>query len=124
MSDMNLTELEHADIVSKLTKSGQAIYEEMGALKCDVMHHVMGVCGEVGELLDGAKKSIIYNKPFDVVNIIEELGDMEFYMQGLRHALGITREQTLEANMQKLVKRYPDYQYTDKRAHDRADKKD
>lgn len=124
MNRMDLVELQHADMVSKLAKPGTEIAKTMTPQLAAIMHHTMGTCGEAGELLDGIKKSIIYNKPLDVVNIIEELGDMEFYMQGLRMELGITRHQTLEANMQKLAKRYPDYQYTNDRALDRADKKD
>ena len=118
------TDIKHGDMVSKLAKTGEAIHAEMTPKIAALMHHVMGACSEAGELLDGIKKSIIYNSPIDRENIIEELGDMEFYMQGLRMELGITREETLEANMIKLVKRYPDYRYTNQRAQDRADKKE
>ena len=54
--------------------------------------------------------------------MIEELGDLEFYMQGLRDALKITREETLKINMQKLEKRYGGL-YSNEAAQARADKK-
>jgi NTP pyrophosphatase (non-canonical NTP hydrolase) len=82
----------------------------------------MGVSGEAGELLDAIKKCAIYEKEIDVVNVTEELGDLEFYMEGLRNALGITRENTLAANMKKLAQRYVNYEYTNARANERVDK--
>lgn len=115
---------DHADMVAVLAKTGGDIYKTMHAQKCALIHHTMGISGEAGELLDGIKKHIIYDKVLDVENVVEELGDIEFYMEGLRQALGITREQTLTANMDKLAKRYPNYEYTNERAHDRADKKE
>lgn len=72
--------------------------------------------------MDGIKKYVIYNKTLDMNNIVEELGDIEFYLQGLRESLGVTREQTLIRNMTKLAKRYEGYAYTDQAAHARADK--
>lgn len=55
-------------------------------------------------------------------NVIEELGDIEFYLEGMRQQLGITREQTLEANISKLSKRYHSGSYSDTQAQERADK--
>jgi NTP pyrophosphatase (non-canonical NTP hydrolase) len=99
----------------------------MGSLnssKVDLIHAVMGITGEAGELLDGIKKHVIYDKDLDLDNVIEELGDMEFYMEQVRQRLGITREQTLEANIAKLKVRYDGLKYTDAAAQQRADKVD
>ena len=57
----------------------------------------------------------------DIDNIIEELGDLEFYMEGLRQLLGIYRPEVLKANLKKLRERYP-AGYSDSAAIDRADK--
>ncbi len=65
---------------------------------------------------------MIYKKQLDYNNVVEELGDIEFYMAGIRMELGITREHTLEMNMLKLAKRYPNFEYTNERAQQRADK--
>jgi hypothetical protein len=43
-------------------------------------------------------------------------------MQALRAKLGITRQETLEHNMEKLAERYKNYVYSDQAAIDRADK--
>lgn len=119
MSDINDM---HTKMVLALSKTGEEIAKEIDPIKANLLHHAVGVAGEAGELLDAVKKNFIYNKPVDRANIIEELGDLEFYMAGVREALAITREQTLQANMDKLSKRYPNFQYTDQHAQDRADK--
>ncbi len=82
----------------------------------------IGISGEAGELLDAIKKQVIYRKPLDRENVLEELGDLEFYMEGIRQGLGITREQCLAANIAKLGKRYEGMRYTDTAAQERADK--
>lgn len=118
------TELEtkHADMVNALAKKGYTIKEELTGQDCHLLHMVLGIAGEAGELIDAIKKKAIYRKTLDCENVIEELGDLEFYMQGLRSSLGITREETLEHNMKKLSKRYENFKYSDKSAHDRKDK--
>jgi hypothetical protein len=55
-------------------------------------------------------------------NVIEELGDLEFYMEGLRQELGISRDLTLDRNISKLSKRYHSATYSDSQAQERADK--
>ena len=65
---------------------------------------------------------MVYNKELDIANVIEELGDLEFYMEGLRQCLRISREETLRENMVKLGKRYREAVYSDKAANERADK--
>lgn len=114
---------EHRAMVSRLCKDGEEIRSTLSDVDCELLHHILGISGEAGELLDSVKKAVIYNQPLDIPNIIEELGDLEFYMQGLRQVVGITREQTLEHNMAKLAKRYgDDYTYSDKAAKERLDK--
>lgn len=119
---MTRTELEHQTMVAKLAKSGLDIIQQLDPRKADLWHHATGVSGEAGELLDAVKKSAIYDKPIDRENVIEELGDLEFYMQGVRDNLGITREETLRANITKLSKRYASGSYSNAEAQNRADK--
>lgn len=122
MTQNEAIEISHADMVAKLVKDGFDILDKLNPEDAEMWHMATGICGEAGELLDAIKKRVIHRKPLDLENIEEELGDLEFYMQGLRDILGITRLQTLQANMKKLLQRYPDYNYTDKRAAERADK--
>jgi NTP pyrophosphatase (non-canonical NTP hydrolase) len=88
-----------------------------------MLHAVLGISGEAGELLDAIKKTAIYEKPLDVQNIVEELGDLEFYMEMMRQAIGVSRDVIVNYNINKLQKRYPD-KYTDQHAIDRKDKAD
>jgi NTP pyrophosphatase (non-canonical NTP hydrolase) len=85
-------------------------------------HAAMGVTGEAGELSDAIKKHAIYGKEPDIKNIIEELGDLEFFMQDIRTKYGISRSITLQANADKLCERYVGLVYTDEAAIARADK--
>lgn len=86
------------------------------------LHGALGVCGESGELGDAIKKEYIYGKPRDLDNIIEELGDLEFYVQYIRKHYGVSRQQVLQANADKLAKRYVNLKYSDAAAIARADK--
>jgi len=118
---MNTTEISHKNMVSVLTKPGYEIKTQLTAKDCHHIHMAMGIAGEAGELLDAVKKNTMYRKPLDLTNIIEELGDIEFYMEGLRASLGISRQEVLEANIVKLNKRYT-AGYSDVAAIIRADK--
>lgn len=112
----------HSELVKALVKRPDLILETLDDEKVDLMHAGFGIFGESGELLDAIKKHIVYNKPLDRENVVEELGDMEFYMEQLRQRLGITREETLEHNIMKLSERYAGIQYSDRAAQERADK--
>ncbi len=113
--------IKHDEMVNALAKQGKAILETMTPQQAHLLHMCVGVSGESGELLDAIKKHVIYNKPIDIENVIEELGDLEFYMEGLRQGLGISREETIDANIAKLGVRYAQG-YSDKAAQERADK--
>jgi NTP pyrophosphatase (non-canonical NTP hydrolase) len=110
------------DMVANLKKSGQDIIDSMIPEKADAIHMAIGVVGEAGELIDAVKKWTIYNKALDRKNVIEELGDIEFFLEGLRQIFGITRQETLEGNIEKLGKRYAEGKYSDAQAHARKDK--
>lgn len=120
--------MSHSDLVRALKKSGWDIAGDIvdmdGPTRMDAIHMVMGISGEAGELLDAIKKWTIYNKELDRENVIEELGDLEFFMEGLRQCLGITREETIAHNTAKLSRRYATMSYSDEQAQNRADKDD
>lgn len=95
-----------------------------------VAHMAMGLPGEVGELLDVLKRQYIYKKPDDTEGkshregVIEELGDLRFYMQAVMNHYAIAEQEVLDYNANKLSKRYKDLRYTDKEANERADKQE
>lgn len=112
----------HDKLVAALAKPGEDICSIMDSEKADLMHGAVGVCTEAGELLDAVKKAVFYNKPLDIENVIEELGDLEFYIRMVRRNVGVSREETLAANILKLNKRYASGTYSDDQARRRADK--
>ena len=113
---------EHAILVDVLKKKPEQILKELTPMQADSLHMAVGVCGEAGELLDAIKKFAIYQKPLDRDNVIEELGDIEFYLEGLRQSLGISRNRTILSNIDKLNQRYSHGTYSNNQAQERADK--
>ena len=114
--------INHAEMVQALAKPGADIVASLTPETAHLLHMAVGVSGEAGELLDAVKKAAVYNKPIGLANVVEELGDLEFYMEGLRQGLGITREETLQGNIAKLSVRYNGLKYSDAAAQARADK--
>jgi NTP pyrophosphatase (non-canonical NTP hydrolase) len=114
-------ENEHTQMVKVLSKNPAEIGLTLTHGQIDLIHASLGIAGEAGELIDAIKKYAIYNKPLDLENVIEELGDLEFYIAMIRERLSITREVVLHHNITKLAKRYP-AGYTDAAAQARADK--
>ena len=81
---MNGIEQQHKQMVKVLVKNPAEILQALDPVKVDLLHAMLGVANEAGEILDAVKAHVIYNKPLDVSNIREELGDMEFYLEQLR----------------------------------------
>lgn len=48
-----------------------------------INHMGLGIVGEMGEIVDQLKKAYIYGKPLDQVNIVEEVGDVAWYVAGV-----------------------------------------
>ena len=114
----------YSKFVATHVKDGEDIRVAIRAIDCHYLHMLIGLSGEVGELQDAFKKHIMYDKKLDVANVIEELGDIEFYLEGLRQSVGVTRSEILIANINKLEKRYNLGKYNNTEAIDRADKKE
>lgn len=88
----------------------------------DRLHAAIGAAGEAGELLDAVKKAWVYGKPLDTQNIYEELGDMLFYIQAMCNVDGVSLQDIMQRNIDKLRARYPEG-YSNAAAVARADKK-
>lgn len=119
-----MNEQDYDKMTAALSKTGSAIIKDLNPIKADLLHMAVGVAGEAGELLDAVKKATIYNKPLDHKNMVEELGDLEFYMSRVRQLIGVSRDDVLEHNYAKLSKRYSKGQYSNEQAQERSDKED
>lgn len=113
---------EYSDMVKALAKPGEDIAKEITPEQAHLLHMAVGIAGEAGELLDAIKKHVVYQKELDLENVIEELGDLEFYMEGLRQGVAVSRDETLTNNYNKLSCRYHSGAYSNQQAQDRADK--
>lgn len=111
----------HREFVRKLCKAGSVIAEELTPDDCHRLHMAIGISGEAGELLDAIKKATIYRKQLDIANIVEECGDLLFYIAGMLDSIGVDIESAMSANVSKLSIRYGK-SYSDKSAIERADK--
>ena len=69
---------------------------------------VMGLNGEAGECIDIVKKWRFQGHPLDARKLMDELGDVLWYVaitaSGLSHGL----DEIMQHNIDKLRKRYPD----------------
>lgn len=75
-------------------------------LNAKLFHYLVGIATESGELLDAIKKSIIYGKKLDLVNLKEEIGDCCWYIARLLDTLDFTFEEVMDVNIAKLKARY------------------
>ena len=81
-----------------------------------LINGVMGLCGESGEAIDLVKKWLAQGHDLDKDKLISEIGDVAWYIAEIATALGITLEEVLERNIEKLRRRYPEgFSYADSR---------
>lgn len=78
-----------------------------------LINGVMGLCGESGEVIDIVKKWLAQGHELDREKIIKELGDVAWYIAEIAHVLGVTLEEVLTKNIDKLKARYPEGFSTD-----------
>lgn len=77
--------------------------------KKDVLiNGVMGLCGESGEAIDIVKKHLAQGHELDRAHLIEELGDIAWYLAETAYALDVDLESVFAGNIEKLKKRYPE----------------
>jgi NTP pyrophosphatase (non-canonical NTP hydrolase) len=87
-----------------------------------VDHARGGVCEEAGELSTCLKRNVVYGKVLDRNNLLEELGDLEFFCQAIKNLYVVSDQEVLQRNADKLSERYKGLKYTDEAAIARADK--
>lgn len=73
-----------------------------------LINGVMGLCGEAGECIDIVKKSVFQGHDLDKDHLIEELGDVAWYLAITAAAIGCDLSEILQANIDKRHHRYPD----------------
>ena len=73
-----------------------------------LVNGVMGMCGEAGESIDLVKKHLFHGHELNRDKLTEEIGDVAWYLAETCTALGVTLEDVLSKNIEKLKRRYPE----------------
>lgn len=81
-------------------------------------HAALGLSTEANEFCDQLKKHLIYGKELDKVNLIEELGDLCWFIAMACDELGTNFEEIQQININKLKARYGE-KYSDDKALNR-----
>jgi NTP pyrophosphatase (non-canonical NTP hydrolase) len=89
------------------TEPGDELDKGFFVAQFAMLHAACGISGEAGEVLDVVKKVTFTGKKIDKGALILELGDLEFYLQAMRNAIGVSREEVINANIIKLNDRHP-----------------
>ena len=73
-----------------------------------LLEGVLGLNGEAGECIDVVKKTLCQGHELDREHMIEELGDVAWYLAICCEGLGVCLEEVMEKNIEKLKARYPE----------------
>lgn len=84
-----------------------------------VLHAAMGISTESGEIMDLVKREMAYGKMIDIDHMIEEAGDLCWYLNLMIIAMGTTWDEVMARNINKLETRYPEKAFRADRALNR-----
>jgi hypothetical protein len=89
----------HSELVKTLVKNPADIAKGLSPDHIDLWHGATGVAGEGGELLEAVLLYNTHQIPLEELRVraVEELGDLEFYLEQIRQRLHWTRE-PIDAN--------------------------
>lgn len=89
---------------ARLTYKGPPGHEHM------LLNAALGIAGEAGEVADSLKKSRYPSKPGDGISsysaLVEELGDVLWYVSLACDGLGVSLGEVAERNLAKLSRRH------------------
>lgn len=110
----------YTDFVDKVTSQASKdaeyfvesceIIEEQGVSPERILTAAIGINAEGGEFAEIVKKCFFQGKPMDEdaqYHMKRELGDIMWYIAQACIALGITMDDVIETNIEKLESRYP-----------------
>lgn len=73
-----------------------------------VLNGVMGLNGEAGECIDIVKKHMFQGHALDKEKLLDEVSDVLWYSAILCEGLGVTLDDAMAHNVEKLRSRFPD----------------
>lgn len=87
-------------------------------LAFDLSDYLLGLAGEAGELANTAKKMLYHGHDWNSQKLLEECGDVMWYLAAVATVLDANLEDIASQNVEKLKKRYPQG-YSNKRSRNR-----
>jgi len=105
------------EVTSKPSKNyydfGQrlAVLNEQGFPTERLLTAAVGMCAEAGEFTEVVKKIVFQGKPVNDDNMFHlkrELGDIMWYVMQACMGLGVSLDEVVEMNVEKLLARYPE----------------
>ena len=93
------------------TRSGSAVDP--------MIHAALGLCSESGEFASAVKAHLMYARALDKTNLLEEMGDILWFLSLAADSLGFSLRNVMLANIAKLRKRYPEGSFSVDRANNR-----
>jgi len=105
------------EVTSNESKEPQAfsdsldVIDEFGVSPERILTAAIGIGAEGGEFMEIVKKCVFQGKPMDdeaQYHMKRELGDIIWYVTQACIAMGISLENVIDTNIQKLETRYPD----------------
>jgi NTP pyrophosphatase (non-canonical NTP hydrolase) len=97
---------EYTENVTRLEPNYGAIHPKTTSSEMRLLHAAMGMSTETNEVLDALKKSMFHGKQMDHLDMLEELGDILWYMTVMMDELGFTMDQVIDRNICKLKVRH------------------
>lgn len=74
----------------------------------DLVYASLGLTGEAGEFSEVMKKVAYHGHPIDKTRLIKELGDVQWYVAYAAKCLGVSLQEVMQMNIDKLKARYPE----------------
>lgn len=103
---------EYQELSTRTMREGSFL---MKSLNC-----ALGMSGEVGEVIDMIKKSTFQGHELNKPDLVEELGDVMFYVCNLATIYHIDMSKVLQCNVDKLRIRFPEG-FSEEASKQRAD---
>ena len=104
--------------IEQYQKEASRTFLSKGSRELDVLHCLVGMQTELGELTDPFKKQIFYGKELDKTNVAEEIADGLWYLVNLARIENIDLVKALQNNIAKLKVRFPE-KFTEQNAIER-----
>lgn len=84
----------------------------------EIIHAVLGIASEAGEVAEALHKALYGEIRPDLTNLLEEVGDLQWYEALLARAFNVDFDMIQRANIDKLRDRFPD-KFTTEAANNR-----